>query len=104
VTDTWDPTIELSDKVGWRLGCGVRARLHERRPTWVRDLPAARRPVTLVRVERAWRCVEPRCENGRGPRRAKRSGPRAAWTEGAGVAVETVYAAFSNKATLLRQA
>jgi transposase len=42
-------------------GCGVQARLHDRRPTYVRDPPAAGRPVTLVWVKRVWRCVEPRC-------------------------------------------
>jgi transposase len=48
--------------------CGVRARLHDRRPTWVRDLPAAGRPVTLVWVKRVWRCREALC-------------PRVTWTE-----------------------
>jgi len=39
-------TIAVKDFGG---GCGVQARLHNRRPTWVReDLPAGRRPVTLV--------------------------------------------------------
>jgi transposase len=33
-------------------GCGVQARLHNRRPAWVRDLPAGGRPVTLVWVMR----------------------------------------------------
>ena len=42
-------------------GCGVQARLHDRRPTWVRDLPSAGRPVTLVWVKRVWRCREQRC-------------------------------------------
>ncbi len=35
--------------------------MHDRRPTYVRDLPAGGRPVTLVWVKRVWRCVEPRC-------------------------------------------
>ncbi len=42
-------------------GCGVQAKLHDRRPTWVRDLPTGGRPVTLVWVKRVWRCPEPRC-------------------------------------------
>jgi transposase len=46
---------------GWCPSCGVRARLHDRRPSWVRDLPAAGRPVTLVWVKRVWRCHEPQC-------------------------------------------
>jgi transposase len=41
--------------------CGVRARLHDRRPTWVRDLPTCGRPVTLVWVKRVWRCRETAC-------------------------------------------
>jgi len=49
-------------------GCGAAARLHDRRPSWVRDLPAGGRPVTLVWVKRVWRCVEPAC-------------PRSTWTE-----------------------
>jgi transposase len=49
-------------------GCGVRARPHARRPCWVRDLPCAGRPVTIVWVKRVWRCVESLC-------------PVATWTE-----------------------
>jgi hypothetical protein len=32
--------------------CGAVAQLHDRRPCWVRDLPAGGRPVTLVWVKR----------------------------------------------------
>ncbi|MGO9158598.1 hypothetical protein [Mycobacterium sp.] len=32
--------------------CGAQARLHDRRPTWVRDLPAGDRAVKLVWVKR----------------------------------------------------
>ena len=56
-----EQAVETSAEDGWCPGCGVRARLHDRRPSWVRDLPAAGRPVTLVWVKRVWRCVEPRC-------------------------------------------
>ena len=63
-----EQAVETTAEEGWCPGCGVRARLHDRRPTWVRDLPAAGRPVTLVWVKRVWRCVEPRC-------------PRRTWTE-----------------------
>ncbi len=43
---------------------GCRRRLHDRRPTWVRDLPAAGRPVTLVWVKRVWRCRSRRVPEG----------------------------------------
>jgi zinc-finger of transposase IS204/IS1001/IS1096/IS1165 len=42
-------------------GCGAVAQLHDRRPTWVRDLPAGGRPVTLVWVKRVWRCRHAAC-------------------------------------------
>jgi transposase len=48
--------------------CGAVAQLHDRRPCWVRDLPAAGRPVTLVWVKRVWRCAHPLC-------------PKRTWTE-----------------------
>jgi transposase len=41
--------------------CGAVAELHDRRPTWVRDLPAGGRPVTLVWVKRVWRCPHSAC-------------------------------------------
>ena len=53
-----EQAVETVDERGWCPGCGVAARLHNRRPTWVRDLPAAGRPVTLVWVKRIWRCRE----------------------------------------------
>jgi transposase len=48
--------------------CGVVAQLHDRRPTWVRDLPSGGRPVMLVWVKRVWRCVHAVC-------------PKRTWTE-----------------------
>ena len=48
--------------------CGAVAELHDRRPSWIRDLPAGGRPVMLVWVKRVWRCQHPRC-------------PRRTWTE-----------------------
>ncbi len=48
--------------------CGAVAELHDRRPCWMRDLPAAGRPVTLVWVKRVWRCPHALC-------------PRRTWTE-----------------------
>src|SRR4051812_7483671 len=56
-----EQAIETTATVEFCRGCGVQARLHNRRPTYVRDLPAGGRPVTLVWVKRIWRCVEPRC-------------------------------------------
>jgi transposase len=61
--------------------CGVQARLHDRRPTWVRDLPAAGRPVTLVWVKRFWRCVEPACEMVTWSETSEHIRPRASLTE-----------------------
>ena len=48
--------------------CGAVAQLHDRRPTWVRDLPSGGRPVMLVWVKRVWRCVHAGC-------------PKRTWTE-----------------------
>ena len=47
-----EQAVQTTVEEGWCSGCGVRARLHDRRPTWVRDLPAGGRPVTLVWVKR----------------------------------------------------
>jgi transposase len=48
--------------------CGAVAQLHDRRPCWVRDLPAGGRPVILVWVKRVWRCPHALC-------------PKRTWTE-----------------------
>jgi transposase len=56
-----EQAVETTADEGWCPSCGVQAKLHARRPTWVRDLPAAGRPVTLVWVKRVWRFHEPRC-------------------------------------------
>ena len=37
-----EQAVETTAEEGWCPACGVRARLHDRRPSWVRDLPAAR--------------------------------------------------------------
>ena len=63
-----EQAVETTTAEVYCRGCGVQARLHDRRPTYVRDLPAAGRPVTLVWVKRVWRCVEQRC-------------PMVTWTE-----------------------
>jgi transposase len=41
--------------------CGAVAQLHDRRPCWIRDLPTAGRPVTLVWIKRVWRCAHQLC-------------------------------------------
>jgi hypothetical protein len=56
-----EQAVETTASMEFCRGCAVQARLHDRRPTYVRDLPAAGRPVTLVWVKRVWRCIEPRC-------------------------------------------
>ena len=48
--------------------CGAVAELHDRRPSWVRDLPTGGRPVTVVWVKRVWRCPQALC-------------PKRTWTE-----------------------
>lgn len=71
-------TIAVEDFCG---GCGVQARLHNRRPTWVRDLPAGGRPVTLVWVKRVWRCMEPACPVSTWSEASTAIRPRASLTE-----------------------
>lgn len=44
--------VETTDTDGWCASCGVQAQLHHRRSSWVRGLPSAGRPVTLVWVKR----------------------------------------------------
>ena len=61
--------------------CGVQARLHDRRPTWVRDLPAGGRPVTLVWIKRVWRCPEPACPTRTWTETCEPIRPRASLTE-----------------------
>jgi hypothetical protein len=41
--------------------CAAVAQLHDRRPVWVRDLPSAGRPVTVVWIKRVWRCAHRLC-------------------------------------------
>ena len=41
--------------------CGAVAELHDRRPSWVRDVPTGGRPVTVVWVKRVWRCAHGWC-------------------------------------------
>jgi transposase len=76
-----EQAVETDATEGWCPGCGVRARLHDRRPSWVRDLPVAGRPVTLVWVKRVWRCVEPRCSRRTWTETSSAIRPRTSWTE-----------------------
>ncbi|MGE5696245.1 MAG: helix-turn-helix domain-containing protein [Candidatus Sericytochromatia bacterium] len=73
--------IETTTTTGWCPVCGAQARLHDRRPTWVRDLPAADRPVTLVWVKRIWRCVHRQCEQQTWTETHPGIAPRSSWTE-----------------------
>ena len=41
--------------------CAAVAQCHDRRPVWVRDLPSAGRPVTVVWIKRVWRCPQTLC-------------------------------------------
>src|SRR4051812_30746214 len=56
--------VETVEVEAFCPSCGVRATLHGRRPTVVRDLPAGGRPAVLVWHKRIWRCAEPVCANG----------------------------------------
>jgi transposase len=76
-----EQAVETLAGQGWCFGCGAAARLHDRRPSWVRDLPVAGRPVTLVWVKRVWRCVEPRCGIRTWTETSEAIRPRAGWTE-----------------------
>jgi hypothetical protein len=61
--------------------CGAVAMLHDRRPTWVRDLPAGGRPVTLVWARRVWRCRYPACAKRTWTEISEVIAPRASLTE-----------------------
>ena len=61
--------------------CGAVAQLHDRRPTWVRDLPTGGRPVTLVWVKRVWRCPHPVCSTRTWTEASEVIAPRASLTE-----------------------
>ena len=62
-------------------GCGAVAQLHDRRPCWVRDLPTAGRPVTLVWIKRVWRCVHQLCPTRTWTETSPQIGARALLTE-----------------------
>ena len=74
--------------------CGAVARAKDRRPTWVRDLPLAGRPVVVCWVKRIWSCPHPLCEQRSWTERHAAIAPRAGMTERARVwAFEQVAAA-----------
>jgi transposase len=60
--------------------CGAVAQLHNRRPTWVRDLPSGGRPVMLVWVKRVWRCPQVVCPKQTWTETSEAIGPRASLT------------------------
>jgi len=77
----FEQAIETTATEDFCRGCGVVARLHDRRPTWVRDLPAAGRPVTLVWIKRVWRCVESKCAVSTWTETSELIRARSSWTE-----------------------
>jgi transposase len=76
-----EQAVETTAVEDFCRGCGVQARLHGRRPTWVRDLPAGGRPVTLVWVKRVWRCVQAGCPVSTWTETSAAISPRASLTE-----------------------
>ena len=56
--------IETTDRLMACSGCGCRARVKDRGPVPLADLPVFGSPVTLVWLKRRWRCVEPACPVG----------------------------------------
>jgi transposase len=61
--------------------CAAVAELHDRRPCWVRDLPTAGRPVTLVWIKRIWRCPHVLCPKRTWTETCSVIAPRASLTE-----------------------
>ena len=61
--------------------CGAVAQLHDRRPCWIRDLPTAGRPVTLVWIKRVWWCPNQLCSTRTWTETCPLIGARALLTE-----------------------
>src|SRR3954454_14499068 len=76
-----EQAVETTAAEAFGRACGVQARLHDRRPTWVRDLPSGGRPVTLVWVKRVWRCVQAGCPVATWTEQSAEIRPRASLTE-----------------------
>jgi transposase len=81
VDDQLEYAVETTERVTGCPVCGVVARLHDRRRTDVRDLPAGGRPVTLVWLKRVWRCHEPACPKRTWSERSEHIRARASLTE-----------------------
>jgi transposase len=73
--------VETTQASGWCPVCGAQARLHDRRLTWVRDLSAGGRPVTLIWVKRVWRCAHGECEQQTWTENHPAITARSSWTE-----------------------
>lgn len=73
--------IETTGSVTGCPNCGVVATLHDRRPRWIRDLPAGGRPVRLVWFKRVWRCEEMLCSIRTWSETSPAISPRAVLTE-----------------------
>src|SRR5215211_5263984 len=76
-----EQAVETTEAVTGCSVCGFVAELHDRRPTWVRDLPSGGRPVTIVWVKRVWRCPEPGCPVRTWTETSEAIRARASWTE-----------------------
>ncbi len=76
-----EQAVETTATEDFCCGCGVLARLHDRRPVRVRDLPSGGRPVTLIWVKRVWRCLQPRCPVATWTETSEHIAPRASLTE-----------------------
>jgi transposase len=76
-----EQAVETTEVEVFCPSCGTLARLHDRRPSWVRDLPVAGRPTVLVWVKRVWRCHEPACAKSTWTETSEAIRPRASLTE-----------------------
>jgi transposase len=73
--------VETAQEAAGCPRCGIVALAKDRRPTLVRDLPAAGRPAVLCWVKRVWACPEPICPQKTWTERHPAIAPRAAVTE-----------------------
>ena len=76
-----EQAVETATVEAFCRGCGAQARLHDRRPTWVRDLPCGGRPTILVWLKRVWRCAEAACRVSTWSETSEAIRPRASMTE-----------------------
>lgn len=73
--------VETTAEVAACPDCGTRAVGHGRRPTRVRDLSLAGRPVVLCWEKRRWRCPDPDCARRTWMERSDQVRPRSSLTE-----------------------